>query len=234
MQQITIVIEALIVKASLFGDPPVYNTALFPWAHLLSSEWPRIRTELDVLLQQRERLPNFQDILVEAAAITQDSGWKTFWLAGVGMDCSANRRQCPETTRLLSNVPGLRTAFFSILAPGKHIPNHRGAYNGLLRLHLGLKVPEPRARCRIRIGDHTVLWREGEVLVFDDSFQHEVWNDTDGERVVLFVDFARPLSNPWHWLNERFMDLGHLAPFLRRAHRRQQQWMDSFYTAKKQ
>ena len=63
----------------------------------------------------------------------------------------------------------MTTSFFSILSPGKHIPAHRGAWNGILRLHLGLMVPEPRERVRIRIGNDFYSWREGEALIFDDD-----------------------------------------------------------------
>lgn len=226
---LTNLIEAAVVRASIHPDAPVYDPAQFPWTAPLCAEWQRIRAELDVVMRRREQLPNFQDILPDAATICQDDGWKTYWLSGIGMDCSANRAQCPATTALLQQVPGLRTAFFSILAPGKHIPAHRGAYNGVLRFHLGLKVPEPNENCRIRIANQWHHWREGEALVFDDSFQHEVWNQTEGERVVLFIDFARPLRQPWHWLNERLLDLGRLAPFLRDANARQLKWARHFH-----
>jgi ornithine lipid ester-linked acyl 2-hydroxylase len=60
-------------------------------------------------------------------------------------------------------------------------------------------------------------WTEGKALNFDDTFNHEVWNDTEGYRVVLFVDFARPLRQPWQWLNEQLLNIGVRAPFLREA-----------------
>ena len=103
------------------------------------------------------------------------------------MDCSDNAARCPETMKALGKIPGLSTAFFSILSPGKHIPPHRGAYNGVLRLHLALQVPEPRDLVRIRIARQICHWEEGKCLIFDDTFNHEVWNDTAGYRVVLFV-----------------------------------------------
>jgi beta-hydroxylase len=131
--------------------------------------------------------------------------------------------------RLLRKIPGMKTAFFSILSPGKHIPAHRGAWDGILRLHLGLLIPEPREQCRIRIGNDYRTWREGEALIFDDTFNHEVWNDTDGYRVVLFVDFARPLRQPFHWLNNAFLNLAAFAPFLREAGERQKRWERDFY-----
>ncbi|MDR3416468.1 MAG: aspartyl/asparaginyl beta-hydroxylase domain-containing protein [Nevskia sp.] len=216
-------------KASVLPDTPIYNTADFPWVAGLEANWRAIRAELDRVLVYRDQMPSFHEILKEVGTITAGDTWKTFFLQGAGMDCGENARRCPETMKLIGRIPGASTAFFSILAPGKHIPAHRGAYNGVLRLHLGLLVPEPRERCRIRIGDEFRSWNEGEAMIFDDSFNHEVWNDTGGWRVVLFVDFARPLRQPWHWLNRSFVGLGVLAPFLREAGRKQAQWERKFY-----
>ena len=224
--------ESRIAAASPLGDPHFYNTADFPWAALLEREWRLIRKELDAVMVFRDRMPSFQDILKEVGAIQQDHNWKTYFLAGIGMDCSENARRCPETMRLLKTIPGMSTAFFSILSPGKHSPAHRGAWNGILRLHVGLMVPEPREKCRIRIGNDFHSWTEGQALIFDDTFNHEVWNDTDGYRVVLFVDFARPLRQPWRGLNERLTRWGALAPFLREAGEKQKKWQDLLWNTK--
>jgi ornithine lipid ester-linked acyl 2-hydroxylase len=224
--------EACVARVSRHGDPHIYDTKLFPWAAEVGREWQLIRTELDAVMTFRDQMPSFQDILKEVGAIQWDSNWKTFFLAGIGMDCAQNAARCPETMRLLGKIPGMTTAFFSILSPGKHIPAHRGAWNGILRFHLGLMVPEPRERVRIRIGNDFYSWREGGALIFDDTFNHEVWNDTDGYRVVLFVDFARPLHQPFHWLNERLVNLGALAPFLREAGEKQKRWQEAFWKKK--
>lgn len=221
--------ESFVAGLSLHGDPGIYDPADFDWSAGLEAEWRTVRAELDAVMQRREQMPNFQEILSPVGAITADDRWKTFWLVGMGMDCSANAARCPETMRLLATIPDVQNAFFSILSPGKHIPAHRGAYNGILRYHLGLIVPEPRERCRIRIGETIYAWRAGESLIFDDSFNHEVWNDTDGWRVVLFVDFARPLRHPWHRLNVGLLRLSALAPFLRKANRSQKRWARRFY-----
>jgi len=71
--------------------------------------------------------------------------------------------------------------------------------------------------------------KEAGTITFDDSFNHEVWNDTGGWHAVLFVDFARPLRRPWHWLNRSFIGLGPLAPFLREAGQKQKAWEKKFY-----
>ena len=224
--------EWSLARVSRHGDPHIYDTKLFPWAAEIEGGWRLIRRELDAVMTFRDQMPSFQDILKEVGAIQSDNQWKTFFLAGIGMDCAQNAARCPETMRLLGKIPGMTTAFFSILSPGKHIPAHRGAWNGILRFHLGLMVPEPRERVRIRIGNDFYSWREGEALIFDDTFNHEVWNDTGGYRVVLFVDFARPLYPPFHWLNRRLVSLGALAPFLREAGEKQKRWQDAFWKKK--
>jgi beta-hydroxylase len=218
-----------VARVSRHGEPHIYDTRLFPWTAEIEREWHLVRKELDAVMTFRDQMPSFQDILKEVGAIQSDQNWKTFFLAGIGMDCSENAKRCPETMRLLGKLPGMTTAFFSILSPGKHIPAHRGAWNGILRFHLGLMVPQPHERVKIRIGNDYYSWREGEALIFDDTFNHEVWNDTAGYRVVLFVDFARPLVQPFHWLNERFINLGALAPFLREAGEKQKRWQDAFW-----
>jgi beta-hydroxylase len=222
-------LESFVAAVSINGDPRIYEAKTFPWVAELEADWKKIRAELDAVMVYRDQMPSFQDILKEVETIQTDNDWKTFFLAGIGMDCRENAERCPETMRLLGRIPGMKTAFFSILSPHKHIPAHRGAYNGLLRFHLGLLVPEPRDKVRIRIGNDFRNWTEGKALLFDDTFNHEVWNDTDGFRVVLFVDFARPLKQPWHWLNERFLSIGTFAPFLREAGKKQAAWQKKFY-----
>jgi beta-hydroxylase len=222
-------LETLVAENSRLPDLPVYDSRDFPWVSRVESQWRQIRTELDQVMVYRDRMPSFHEILKEAGTITHDDSWKTFFLISAGRDCDENARRCPQTMKLLREIPGVCTAFFSILAPGKHIPAHRGAYNGVLRYHLGLIVPEPRERCRIRIANEVYHWGEGQSLIFDDSFNHEVWNDTNGHRVVLFVDFARPLRQPWHWLNRSLLNLAPLAPFLREAGARQKRWEQAFY-----
>jgi len=222
-------LESFVAGASVHGDPHVYETKTFPWAAEIEADWRKIRAELDAVMVYRDQMPSFQEILKEVATIQTDNDWKTFFLAGIGMDCAENAHRCPETSRLLGKIPGMKTAFFSILSPHKHIPAHRGAYNGVLRFHLGLLVPEPRERVRIRIANDTFNWSEGKALIFDDTYNHEVWNDTEGFRVVLFVDFTRPLKQPWHWFNERLLNIGALAPFLREAGKKQTAWQNKFY-----
>ena len=109
----------------------------------------------------------------------------------------------------------MKSALFSTLEPHKHIPAHKGPYNGVLRLHLGLIIPEPRNQAAIRVDDQVLHWEEGKAMVFDDAFEHEVWNRTDGLRLVLFVDFVKPLRFPASFFNWLVISLAPFTPFIR-------------------
>ncbi|MBI1731813.1 MAG: aspartyl/asparaginyl beta-hydroxylase domain-containing protein [Gammaproteobacteria bacterium] len=217
-------IERVLLRYSLVPDTPFQHAAVFPWVRQLESHWRDIRAELEQVLQRPDAIPNFQDISRDQVNITQDDRWKTFFLYGYGYRMDHNCARCPETTRIVESIPGMFTAFFSVLAPGKHIPLHRGPYKGVLRCHLGLIVPEPGARCRIEVGGQEARWEEGKCLVFDDTYKHQVHNDTPGMRVVLFLDIVRPLRFPGSWLNYFVLRLIRLSPFIRDAVKNQQAW----------
>jgi beta-hydroxylase len=183
------------------GHKTFFEPEDYPWVAKVEAEAPFIRRELDVLLQRRDQIPNFQDLSEKQKPLTQGEQWKTFFLYGYGAEAEENCKQCPETVRILKYIPGMKTAMFSILAPGKHIPPHRGMYKGMLRYHLGLVIPGAPGACRIRVGNEVRSWREGQSLVFDDSHEHEAWNDSAGYRVVLFVDLLRPVFFPFSAVN---------------------------------
>ena len=97
-------------------------------------------------------------------------------------------------------MPGVLGAFFSILDPKKTVPAHEGPFMGYLRYHLALVVPEEKPPT-IRVKDRFHTWKERESVVFDDSWEHEVLNESEGQRVVLIVDFMRPMPWPLHLAN---------------------------------
>lgn len=184
--------EKLMKKHSKVGDHTFFDTAEFPWIAKMEAQWKDIRMELDEVMGNAY-IPAFQDVSKHQKLLTQDDKWKTFFFYFYGHKTEENCARCPKTMKALEMVPGMKTAFFSILAPHKHIPHHRGPYNGVLRLHLALRVPEDSKNCKIRVGNDFGHWQEGKGMVFDDSYDHEVWNETEEIRVVLFIDFLRPL-----------------------------------------
>lgn len=222
-------VERLNVNCSKVGNPWVYDNAVFPWAAEIEREWHLIRAELDTVLKRKEDLPGFHEISTDVSTISQDRGWKTFLLCGYGFKSDNNIRQCPETWRIMQKIPGLITAMFSILEPGKHLPPHRGPYNGVLRLHVGLIIPEPQDQTAIRIGQQICHWQEGKALIFDDAFEHEAWNRTPHTRVVLFVDFVKPLRFPGRLFNWLVLNLAMFTPFIREGQDNHSAWEQRFY-----
>lgn len=192
---------------------PFFEPAEFPWAKELEAHTEEIRAELLELLHG-QRLPSLVDVLPGEEEIGDDL-WKVFLFRVWGKDVEENRRLCPRTSELLDDVPEMTTAFFSILEPGKHVPPHRGPFRGVLRYHLGLLIPPPPDSCRIRVGTEIRTWQEGESLIFDDTIEHEVWNDSDQPRVVLFLDIKRRLPLPIRWINNAMIYL--LAQLINRT-----------------
>lgn len=217
-------LEAHIAQQSLVGSTAFFDCAAFPWAKELEANYPTIRQELDQLLERVAALPNFQDISTDQYSITQDDRWKTFFFYGYGFKAQQNCRRCPKTTRLIEQIPGMKTAFFSILLPHKQIPEHRGPYKGVLRYHLALKVPSPEQNCGIRVDGEVRHWQEGQSLIFDDTLPHAAWNNTDDIRVVLFIDIVRPLRFPFSLLNEAMIRLIGLSPYVQSAKRQALDW----------
>lgn len=223
------VLERAVRRGSTVGTGPFFADEQFPWIPAVKARWREALADAHRLLEVRDQLPAFQEISAEVGYITQDLHWKTFMLVGYGLKSEQNLQHCPATAALLAEIPGLRTAFFSILEPGKRLPPHRGPYSGVLRLHLGLVVPRRAENCWIRVEGERRFWRPGEVLIFDDSLIHEVHNDTEETRVVLFVDFLRPGRWPVSWINRAVVFLARFSPLVQRAKRKTLEWKRGFY-----
>ena len=216
--------ESWLLKHSLVPTTPFLPLDTFPWVERVEKMAPAVQAELDEVLSHREDLPNFQDISIDQQSISNDDGWKTFFFIGYGFRSEANCRRCPQTAALLDSIPGCVTGFFSILAPGKHLPPHRGPWRGVLRYHLALKVPEPASASGIKVGGEEAHWEEGKSLLFDDGYTHEAWNGTDGVRVVLFCDVLRPLRPPADQVNRALIKAISWSPFIQDARSRHEAW----------
>ena len=224
--------ESLNLRHAVHGNPPVYQATDFTWVPEIEKAYPDIRAELERVLLRKSELPNFQDISSDVKTITNDAGWKTFFLVGFGKPSARNTQLCPKTWDAVRKIPGLKTAMFSIFEPGKHLPAHRGPYNGVLRLHLGLIVPDAGELIAIRVDRRTCQWAEGKVLIFDDAYEHEAWNHSDQIRVVLFVDFVKPLRFPANLVNRVLMSLAIFTPFIQEGLENHKAWEDAFHGRK--
>ncbi len=216
----------IMARQSLVGDPPIFDSSVLPWTATLEANWRTIRAELDRVLVYREHIPPFQEISPDQTRIARDTRWRTFIFFGFGHRAPRSCEACPETARLLAAIPNLRSAWFSILAPGYHIPSHRGVTKGIIRTHLGLKVPKAAERCRMAIADTSFHWQEGKCVVFDDTYRHEVTNDTDEERVVLIIDVDRPMRLWGRIINNAFLRALRWTAYFQDAKRNLHKWED--------
>lgn len=197
-------VEKLVARFTLVGQHPFYNSEEFKWIELLEDNYKEIQKELFAIIAAQKDIPNIQELFNKDIELSNDNGWKTYFLQLFFNRVEHNRQECPKTAELLDNVPNLVSAFFSILGPEKHIPAHRGFFNGILRYHLGLIVPVPHTDCLIRVNNDYRSWEEGRSLIFDDTYSHEVWNNSAHIRIVLILDFVRPLNRPLTWLITKF------------------------------
>jgi aspartyl/asparaginyl beta-hydroxylase (cupin superfamily) len=210
------VFDKLIGSSSLVPNDPVLDVRAFPWTQMLRDHWEEIRDEARAVAMRGEAAPSLATISPDHRSIAEVNKWRSFFLWGYGYRIDDNADRCPRTTALVERIPGLNSAFFSILAPGTHIPDHRGVTKGLITCHLGLIVPRD-GDVKMRVHDRVVRWAEGETLVFDDTYQHEVWNDTAGTRVVLLIQFERPLRQPGKWFADLFMGFVKRSAFVQEA-----------------
>lgn len=209
-------------------DQPVYDPQDFAWAAELESNFGVIRAELDNILRYREALPSLHEIQREQYRISADDKWKTFVLYGWGFEADEGARLCPQTYRLVRRVPGLQTAFFSILAPGAHIPEHRSILRGLLRGQLAMIVPKRSEKCVLTVDGIAHRWTEGRMLIFDDTYLHEVRNDSEEERIVLILHFERPMNWRGRLTHRALTGLIRRTPFVRDAKRNYASWARRF------
>ena len=180
---------------------PFYDGADFPWLGAIEAKTDVIRDELAEMLRVRpsafspyvNRPPGAP--LDGFAELNGSMRWNVLFLWDDGAPIEDNCRYCPQTTAALkasplADVPGAApNAFFSALQPHSHIPPHTGVTNTRIIVHLPLIVPEG---CRFRVGNEFREWRVGKALVFDDTIEHEAWNDSDELRVVLIFDVWNP------------------------------------------
>jgi beta-hydroxylase len=203
--------NTLMYLFSAVPSRPFIDVAHFPELERLQANWQAIRDE---------GLRLFDDGYIRAATKYNDlafnsffkSGWKRFYLKWYGDFLPSARSLCPYTTALLEGIPTIHAAMFAVLPPGARLPSHRDPFAGSLRYHLGLSTPNSKL-CRIFVDGELYYWKDGEAVVFDETYIHRAENQTDRTRLILFCDIERPLSNGPARLINRFIG----RPFARAA-----------------
>ncbi len=174
---------------------------MFPAGRDFQAAWHAIALETDAIAQGLDRVPRFHELMPAQAEISanDERDWRLFVLKAYGVAITSNLARCPTLAALLRDHPEVISASISFLAPGKHIPAHRGPFRGVMRFHLGLRVPldengEPAAVLTIEGRRHALS--EGQCLLWDDTFVHEVRNHSSEVRSALLLDVRRPFMPP--------------------------------------
>ncbi len=175
------------------GNKPFPDRSRFPELDLLKNNWKTIRNEGLSLIKEGEikASTSYDDAAFNSFFRT---GWKRYYLKWYGKQHESALKSCPETVRLLNQIPSIKAAMFASLPAGSHLGEHRDPYAGSLRYHLGLATPN-NDDCNIVVDGITYSWRDGEDVVFDETFIHAAHNQTDENRLILFCDVERPTSN---------------------------------------
>lgn len=184
------------------AGPPVLDTAVhFPDAAKFVAAWRDIRDEAQFVARDLVKVPRFHEVMPAQEDISAHDAkdWRILILKAYGASIPRNLAKCPRLAAVVSSCPDVLSASLSFLAPRKHIPPHRGPFRGVIRFQLGLTVPLDEAGlpaailkidgCDYRIGD-------GESLLWDDTYMHEVNNRSDEVRTALLLDVRRR-GMPW-------------------------------------
>ncbi|MBO9353630.1 lipid A hydroxylase LpxO [Bordetella petrii] len=188
-------VNAFMVLCSRVPTTPYLPAREIPELRALDDHWEVIREEAVKMAELRR---------IKAAERHDDIGfnsffkygWKRFYLKWYDARHPSAEELCPRTVALLKGLPKVKAAMFAELPPGGKLNRHRDPFAGSLRYHLGLVTPNDDG-CHIIVDGETYSWRDGESVVFDETYVHEAYNHTDANRIILFCDVERPLK--WGW-----------------------------------
>lgn len=187
-------ISSLTPKIVFYTDHEKY--LIFPQSKILEYNWIDIKKEAQqvYLLNKKNVGSHFQ-----SRPNSFWEGWTTFPLRMFNVDIIENQSKCPVLTSILKQCPNVPTAFFSVMHENKYLPPHYGPFKGILRYHLGLMIPNgsdnEKAECYISVDNNKYYWKEGHGVLFDETYKHYVFNNTNQKRVILFLDVIRPLPS---------------------------------------
>ena len=191
----------------------------FPVLGELRKSHDKIKADLNYLLSHHEEIPALHEVHPRDLYVP-GRAWRTFLLKIYGHEITANTAAVPDTMAAINRLPGVHTALFSILAGRAEIEPHRGSAAGVIRFHYPLVIPSEPEKCWIEIGGHHFFWEEGVPLVFDDTRQHWVKNQTDETRVVLIIDFNAHMPFPVNLYTGLRYEIGRRSAEVKAVHER--------------
>ncbi|MGC4804948.1 aspartyl/asparaginyl beta-hydroxylase domain-containing protein [Micromonospora sp. DT233] len=180
------------VRAAGPDRPRIHEPhGIFPESRRLEAQFDALKAEVEALMERRSipKYGNFDP--VRAAQVSED--WRLYYAYMFGKSNELARRDLPTLLAFAESTPNVVNAMISVLEPGVALPAHQDPYFGFLRYHLGIRIPRVDPP-HITLDGQQYTWKEGEGVVLDVSFEHEVLNDTAEPRVIVIVDFRRPMG----------------------------------------
>lgn len=191
----------------------LFTTSKFPeFDRELKNNFNIIRNEF-VEFYSNNAIPSAGEISAEQLRIENTHKWKTLVLKVFGYYNDVNCSKCPETYKILKDFDNIVSALFSVMEPGTHIKPHRGVFNGVMRYHLGIIVPRSD-KVFINIDKQKRFWKENKSFVFDDTLLHEAVNQSNEKRVIMIIDFLRPLPPPLAYVNRIILKIISKSPLI--------------------
>ena len=195
--------SALMYLSTAVSRRPIFDTAEMPALDPLLDHWEEVRDEAERLVHWNElRVGDGRREVAFSSFFRR--GWKRFYVKWYDEPLPSAQELCPRTVELVQSIPELNAAMFTVLPPGGKLPLHRDPFAGSLRLHLGLITPNSE-KCRIWVDGEQHVWRDGQGVMFDQTYLHRAENKADAPRVILLCDVDRPLNNPIARALNRFM-----------------------------
>jgi beta-hydroxylase len=216
-------------RFSKHGGKVYFDKKLFPITKTLEGRYPAIRKEFENIRDRVKDFAPFQEISPDQIYISNDDKWKMFFLKAGKIRFDKNCEQFPETMKILDAEKNIVSAYFSVIGPQKMLMPHEGPWCGILRIHLGIDIPTGGSGCTLVVKEQEYKWKEGECVVFDDTYEHFAVNATSKDRVVLFLDFMRPLPWPLSWVNHFVVYMARHMQYFKEPIKRHAKWEQSFY-----
>lgn len=163
------------------------NVSSIKGVNELEAHYQVILNELQNYLKHYGFQSQFNTTMVE-----KPKSWKVRSLRVWGVEMYQIQKKFPETIKLLSNIEGVINVGFNLLEPHASIKPHCGDTNAIIRCHLGLIIPKENETCAIKVNGEIKHWQQGKVIGFTDAFDHEAWNKTDQQRIILLFDILKP------------------------------------------
>tara|TARA_Y200000002_G_C22462403_1_gene570960 strand:- start:14 stop:730 length:717 start_codon:yes stop_codon:yes gene_type:complete len=216
-------------KFSLVGNNVFFDKKNFPITKLLEDSYPLIKNEFEKMQDRLDDFAPFQEISPDQIYISNDDKWKMFFLKAGKIRFDRNCQEFPETMKIIDSEKNLVSAYFSVISPRKMLMPHEGPWCGVLRIHLGLQIPTGGKGCVLVVNQQEYRWEEGKAVVFDDTYEHMAVNMTDKDRIVLFLDYMRPLPWPLNWVNHLIIYMARFMPYFKIPIERHKKWEQKFY-----